>query len=220
MKNFSVAIDGPAGAGKSTIAKIIAEKLNIIYIDTGAMYRAFTLKLVKNNIDFNDIKTIKNTLRDTTIDFKNNHIFLDGIIVDEEIRTNEISSKVSLVAKIKEVREKLVEIQRDIAKNKSIIMDGRDIGTSVLPNAEFKFFITASVEERASRRYKELIDKGISIDFDKLKNDIIKRDRIDSTRSIAPLKKSEDAIEVDTTNKNINEVIELILDKMKMEGNI
>lgn len=212
MSNLVIAVDGPAGAGKSTIAKMIAKKLNIIYIDTGAMYRALTYKIIKDKINTKDISKIIEVLRDTEIDFKNNHIFLDGEIVDAEIRTNEINKNVSLIAKIKEVREKLVDIQRKIAKDNNVIMDGRDIGSYVLPNATFKFYITASPEERGRRRYEELIEKDGEISLYDIIEEVKKRDRIDSTRDISPLVKTKDAIEIDTTDKNINEVVEIVLE--------
>ena len=218
MKNISIAIDGPAGAGKSTIAKIIAKKLNIDYIDTGAMYRAFTLKLIKNNIDLEDLKTISSVLNNTSIDFNDNHIYLDGSIVDDEIRSNQISNRVSIVAKIEEVRERLVQLQKDIAKNKDIIMDGRDIGTSVLPNSKYKFFLTASVEERALRRFNELKTNSDTVELETIKKEIEKRDEIDKTREISPLIKSHDAIEIDTTNKSINDVVDIILSVVKKDS--
>lgn len=211
MRNFAIAIDGPAGSGKSTIAKKLSEILDIDYIDTGAMYRAFALKILKCNIIINDISSLNKVLNSTIIDFKDNHIFLDGQIVDEEIRKNEISAGASDVAKIFQVREKLVEIQRNISKDRSIIMDGRDIGSVVLPEAEFKFYITASIEERGKRRYKELIQKGYNVNLNEIIKEIEERDRADSTRKIAPLIKCKDAVEVDTTNKTIDEVISEML---------
>jgi cytidylate kinase len=219
MKDIlKIAIDGPAGAGKSTVAKKIAEKLNINYIDTGAMYRALTLKLLMNNIDINNKASVVNILKDTSIDFNKGHIFLDNKIVDKQIRNNSINKNVSNVAKIKEVRDALVKIQREIANNKSVIMDGRDIGTIVLPDANYKFYITASVDERAKRRYKELIEKGEkNITLDKIKEEIIKRDKIDSTREFAPLVQSNDAIEIDTTNMDIDETVQFILSIINKE---
>lgn len=211
-RSISIAIDGPAGAGKSTIAKIVASRLGIDYIDTGAMYRAFTYKLLCKNIDFNDEKTILKELEDTLIDFRENHIYLDGKIVDKQIRDNIINQNVSYIAKIKEIRDGMVRIQRNIAQDKSIVMDGRDIGTVVLPNADYKFFIVASIEERARRRYKDLLEKGeTTITLEQVKEELEKRDNIDSTREIAPLIKAEDAIKVDTTNQTIEESVDTIL---------
>jgi len=211
MKKFSIAIDGPAGAGKSTIAKIIAQRLNIEYIDTGAMYRAITLKIIRNGTDINNIDEIIELLEKTDINFINGRVYLDGEDVSEEIRLPEIGKLVSQVAAIKEVREKLVAIQRDIAKNKSVIMDGRDIGTNVLKDAEIKIFLVASVEERAKRRYKELIEKGIEVSYDDIVKEIEKRDYIDSTREVNPLRKADEAIVVSNTNKTLEEVVEEIL---------
>lgn len=218
MKNLTIAVDGPAGSGKSTISKKIAKKLNIVYIDTGAMYRALTLKILRNNISLYDKTELCKTLQNTSIDFRDNHIFLDGEKVDEEIRDNKISTNVSDVAKIKEVREKLVEIQRDIARNKSVIMDGRDIGSFVLPDANYKFYITASIEERGYRRYKELKEKGYNANLNIIIDEIRERDRIDSTREFAPLVKCADAIEIDTTDKTIEEVVTEMLEIVSRGG--
>lgn len=215
MNNLVIAIDGPSGAGKSTIAKLIAKKLNIVYIDTGAMYRALTYKLLMNKIDFSDLQKVKKILNKTHIDFKNNHIYLDEAIVDDEIRTNIINRNVSNVAKIKDVRLKLVEIQREIAKNKSVIMDGRDIGSHVLPNADFKFYLSATPEERGKRRYKELTKNNNDISLENVIKDMKERDKIDSTREISPLIKTEDAMEIDTTNKSIDEVVNFIISYVK-----
>lgn len=215
LNNLVIAIDGPSGAGKSTIAKLIAKKLNIVYIDTGAMYRALTYKLLMNKIDFSDLQKVKKILNKTHIDFKNNHIYLDEAIVDDEIRTNIINRNVSNVAKIKDVRLKLVEIQREIAKNKSVIMDGRDIGSHVLPNADFKFYLSATPEERGKRRYKELTKNNNDISLENVIKDMKERDKIDSTREISPLIKTEDAMEIDTTNKSIDEVVNFIISYVK-----
>ncbi len=207
-----IAVDGPAGAGKSTIAKKVSEILNVEYIDTGAMYRALTLKVIKNGIDSKDVKNIIRIVSSTSIYFKDNHIFLDGTRVDEEIRKNIINNNVSNVAKIKEVREELVRMQQKMAEENNVIMDGRDIGTVVLPNANFKFFVTASVEERARRRHKELLEKGEkNICYEQILSEIKERDRIDSTRKIAPLKKATDAYEIDTTNKSIKQCTDEIV---------
>lgn len=218
MSHFSIAIDGPAGAGKSTVAKLIASKLNIAYIDTGAMYRAFTLKLIDNNINLKDLETVIEVLKETSIDFKDNHIYLDGNIVDEEIRDNKISNNVSEVAKIGEVRKRLVEVQREIAENKSTVMDGRDIGSTVLKDAKHKFYLTASVEERATRRYKELKLKDDTVSLNSIKSEIETRDTMDSTRAISPLVKCDDAVEIDSTNEDIIETVERILKIVEMMG--
>ncbi|WP_026895052.1 (d)CMP kinase [Clostridiisalibacter paucivorans] len=215
MNNIVIAIDGPAGSGKSTIAKLLAKKLNIEYIDTGAMYRAITLKFLSNNIDLSDKEKVLQILENTKIDFKDKHIFLDDKIVDNEIRKNYISKNVSAIAKIKEVRLKLVKIQRFIAINKSIVMDGRDVGSYVLPNANYKFYITASPEERGLRRYKELKEKKENVILNKIIEEIKNRDRIDSTRAFSPLIKSDDAIIIDTTNKSIEIVLKEVIDHIK-----
>ena len=165
MKNLVIAVDGPAGAGKSTIAKLIAEKLNINYIDTGAMYRAITYKCLQNNIDINNEKEVISIAKDCEIDFKDNNIYLNGEILKDEIRTMEVSNNVSNVAKIKEVRYLMVDVQRNIGKINSVILDGRDIGSYVFPNADYKFFLVATPEERGKRRYKELVNKGYDVNL-------------------------------------------------------
>lgn len=209
---FSIAIDGPAGAGKSTIAKIAAQRLNIEYIDTGAMYRALTLKVLRGNIDPQNTFEIIRLMETTDIDFINNHIYLDREMVDDKIRDNIISKNVSYIAVIKEVREKMVFFQKKMATTKSVIMDGRDITTVVLPNADFKFFVTASVEIRSRRRFKELVEKGEeNISLEQIMIDIEKRDDIDSNREIAPLTKTDDSYLLDTTDKTIEECVEIIV---------
>jgi cytidylate kinase len=208
MKNISIALDGPAGAGKSTIAKLIAEKNNLIYIDTGAMYRAITLKIICCGIDINDKKAIEKILSQTKIDIKKNNVFLDGKIVTEKIRKPEINKFVSYVAKVPLIREKMVEFQRKIAVNKNVIMDGRDIATNILPDARHKFFLTASIEERAKRRFIELKQKNFQVTLKEIKEEIKNRDKIDMEREIAPLRKVEDAILIDTTGKSIDEVVQ------------
>lgn len=215
MNNLIIAIDGPAGAGKSTIAKIISKELNINYIDTGAMYRAITYKCLKNNIDINNTEEVINMAKDTEIDFRDNNIYLDNEVVNEEIRTVEVSNNVSNVAKIKEVRYLMVDVQRKIGENNSVVLDGRDIGSYVFPNADYKFFLVATPEERGSRRYKELLEKGYKVDLDEIINDIIKRDKIDSNREFAPLVKAEDALEIDTTGKSIEEVLSEVVSKIR-----
>ena len=213
---MKIAIDGPAGAGKSTIAKRVAQELFIEYIDTGSMYRALTLKVLRNKIDPMNKKKVTELLANTDIDIDNNHIYLDGVNVDDEIRENIISKNATYVATIKEVRDVMVTLQQNLAKKKSVIMDGRDITTVVLPNADFKYFVTASVEVRSKRRYKELLEKGeANITLEKIMDDIIKRDRNDSSREIAPLKKTSDSLLLDTTNKSIDECVNIIVSKVK-----
>ncbi len=216
MNNLVIAVDGPAGAGKSTIAKIIAKNLNINYIDTGAMYRAITYKCLSNNIDINNEEDIKKIAKETDIDFKNNNIYLDGNIVNDEIRTIEVSNNVSNVAKIKEVRYLMVDVQREIGKRNSVILDGRDIGSYVFPNADYKFFLIATPEERGKRRHKELTEKGYEVSLEEIINDIIKRDEIDSNREFAPLVKAQDAIEIDTTGKSIEQVVQSVIEKINI----
>ncbi len=209
-----VAIDGPAGAGKSTIAKIIAERLNILYVDTGAMYRALTWKLLSESINLKDIPNIVNIAINTSIKLDGEKVFIDGLDVTEEIRLPKVSNHVSIIARIPEVRTRLVEIQRDIAKEQSLVMDGRDIGTYVLPSAKFKFFLTATAEERANRRYIELIKKGINTSLEQLQKEIKLRDKMDSERIFSPLKPADDAIIIDTTSKSILSVSNEIMDRI------
>ena len=216
MKNLVIAVDGPAGAGKSTIAKIIAKDLNINYIDTGAMYRAITYKCLSNNIDINNEEAVKEIAKQTDIDFKDNNIYLDGKIVNDEIRTIEVSNNVSNVAKIKEVRYLMVDVQREIGKRNSVILDGRDIGSYVFPNADYKFFLVATPEERGKRRHKELTEKGYEVSLEEIISDIIRRDEIDSNREFAPLVKAEDAIEIDTTGKGIEQVVQSVIEKINI----
>lgn len=211
-----IAVDGPSGAGKSTIAKIIAEKLNIDYIDTGAMYRAIGLKMMNGGIsrEEEDVEERQKVLDDTTIDFDNGVILLDGEDVSGLIRTPEVSMAASDYSRLPEVREKLVAIQREIGHRKSVVMDGRDIGTNVFPDAQYKFFLTATAEERAKRRVAELIEKGQDVDYEATLEDIKQRDYNDSHRKLNPLKKADDAIEIDTTDMSIEEVTQAILDEI------
>ncbi|MCT4594708.1 MAG: (d)CMP kinase [Anaeromicrobium sp.] len=211
MRRITIALDGPAGAGKSTVAKKIAKLKNLVYIDTGAMYRAVTLNFLKNEISIENEKQVNEALSKIDMDLDSSNVYLNGECVNEEIRTPLVTKNVSAVSAIGKVRQKMVELQRKISEGKSVIMDGRDIGTFVLPKAEYKFFLTASIEERAHRRYEELIKKGFDVNLEDIKKDIGRRDKIDSEREIAPLKKAEDAIEIDSTSKNINEVIKEIL---------
>ena len=205
-----IAIDGPAGSGKSTIAKLIAEDLGLVYLDTGAMYRLVTLKALNDGILGNLDKIIK-MLDNLRIDIKQNGFYLDDTNVSEEIRKPVVSENVSDIAAIREVREKMVDLQRKFSESKNVILDGRDIGTVVFPNADVKIFLIADAKERANRRYKELIAKGENVRIEEIYENILKRDEIDSTRKESPLKKADNAIEVDTTSKNIEEVKNEIL---------
>ena len=205
-----IAIDGPAGSGKSTIAKLIAEDLGLVYLDTGAMYRLVTLKALNEGI-LGDFEKIKKMLNNLNIDIKENGFYLDNIDVSDEIRKPIVSENVSDIAAIREVREKMVDLQRKFSESKNVILDGRDIGTVVFPNANVKIFLVADAKERANRRYKELVKKGENVKIEEIYENILKRDEIDSTRKESPLKKAKDAIEVDTTSKNIEEVKNEIL---------
>lgn len=213
-KIIRVAIDGPSGAGKSTIAKAVAKKMNIDYIDTGAMYRAVGLKVKNCGIDLKDEAAMAAMLAETDIDFVNGDIILDGTVVNKEIRANDMSMMASNVSALPAVRAKLVELQRKMGQTKSIIMDGRDIGTNVLTDAEVKIFMTASAEERADRRYRELIEKGQDVTYEQILEDIKQRDHNDSTRALNPLKKADGAIELDTTGMSIEEVTEFIMNEV------
>ncbi|WP_448820888.1 (d)CMP kinase [Cetobacterium sp.] len=215
MKNYIIALDGPAGSGKSTIAKIIAKNFNLTYLDTGAMYRMVALYILENNIDFNNVTAVEKILDSIQVDIVDNKFILNGKDVSLEIRTPEVTKIVSPVSAIKAVRVKLVDLQRKISKGKKVILDGRDIGTVVFPNADLKIFLIASPEERAKRRVKDYASKGISENFETVLKDIIERDHSDSTREESPLKKAEDAIEVDTSSLNIAESVQVISNLIK-----
>ena len=206
-----IAIDGPGGAGKSTIAKLVGDKLGLEYIDTGAMYRAVGLKLNRKGIKPDDLISISNVLEETTIDFVNGKIILDGDDVSDIIRTQEISKFASIYSQIPEVRSKLVDIQRRIAAGKSVIMDGRDIGTNVLTDAELKVFLTADSMVRARRRYEELRSKGVNANLDDIHEEIKDRDYQDMHRKLNPLVQAEDAIRLDTSDMTIDEVVNTIV---------
>jgi len=211
---FRIAIDGPSGAGKSTIAKAVAKALNIDYIDTGAMYRATGYKMNRDGIPFEEDEAgvLKQMLDSTDIDFSDGNIILDGEIVNDLIRTPEVSMLASKCSALPSVRAKLVEIQRGMGMRKSVIMDGRDIGTNVLKDAEYKIFLTASAEERARRRFKELQEKGETQTFEEVLEDIKQRDHNDMTRELNPLCKAEDAVELDTTGMGVDEVVAAVLE--------
>ncbi|NMO78269.1 MULTISPECIES: (d)CMP kinase [Niallia] len=215
-KKISIAIDGPAAAGKSTVAKIVAEQLGYIYIDTGAMYRALTYKAINHNLNLEDEKSLINMLNETVIELfpgeQGQLIFLDNKDVTKEVRSSEVTNSVSIVSKHKLVREEMVRRQQMFAVNGGVVMDGRDIGTHVIPAAEVKIFLLASVDERAIRRHKENVLKGYESDLEQLKQEIAARDKLDSEREIAPLKKADDAIEMDTTSLSINDVVEKIME--------
>ncbi|MDK0862737.1 (d)CMP kinase [Clostridium perfringens] len=212
---ITVAIDGPAGAGKSTIAKIIGEKFNLMYINTGSMYRAVTLKALENNISANEVDKLLVMIDGMDMHFENDELILNGENINSLITMPNISKNVSAYASIREVRGRLVNLMRKMALKYSVIMDGRDIGTVVLKDANFKFFLTASPEERADRRYKELMEKGVEVNYDEILQDIIKRDYLDSNREVDPLRKAEDAIEIDTTGIGIMGVVEKISSYME-----
>lgn len=211
-----IAIDGPAGAGKSTVAKRVADKLGIIYIDTGAMYRALTLKALREDIDLNNEDKLAHLAHRTDIRLEKlgdeDRVLLDDEDVSQEVRNQKVSNYVSLVAKVAAVRKQLVNLQRRMARNRGVIMDGRDIGTVVLPDADLKIFLTASVEERARRRYEELQEEDKNIGFDELKREILRRDKLDQEREVAPLKKAKDAIELDSTDLTVKEVVRQVIE--------
>lgn len=218
MKAIRIAIDGPASSGKSTVAKIIAKNLGYTYLDTGAMYRSATYIALKNGYHKEDVNLILQELAERPISFKkaadgSQLVFLGDQDVTMAIRQNDVTNNVSWVSALPEIREELVKQQRRIARTGAIIMDGRDIGTVVLPDAELKIFLIASVEERAQRRYQENIEKGIATDFDTLKTEIAARDYKDSHRQVSPLKAADDAIIFDTTGITISAVVQFIQEK-------
>lgn len=213
---FNVAIDGPAGAGKSTIAKRIAKEKNYIYVDTGAMYRAMALYLIRQNIAPTDVEAISKacTLADISIQYQDGEqvVILNGETVNAYLRTEEVGNMASYSSAVPAVREKLVELQRKLAKTADVVMDGRDIGTVVLPDADVKIYLTASSHTRAKRRYLELIEKGQTADMEQIEQDIIERDYRDMHREHSPLRQAEDAVLLDSSDLTIEEVVERILD--------
>lgn len=206
-----IAIDGPGGAGKSTIAKMVAEKMSMEYIDTGAMYRSIGWLFLKNHVDTEDEDVVRKILEETTMDFEDNHVILNGQDISGEIRTPEISKAASICSKLPAVRSKLVALQREIAEGKSVVMDGRDIGTNVLPNAELKIFLTADPMVRAKRRYDQLVEAGKEADLESICADIKERDYQDTHRELNPLRQAEDAVLLDTSNMTIEEVLQQIM---------
>lgn len=220
---ISIALDGPAGAGKSTIAKGAAKALGFIYVDTGALYRTVGLKFMREGYDTNLDCDIDSVLKMIEVDIKfidgTQHVFLNGEDVSEAIRTPEASMMASAVSAKPPVRAFLLEMQRKLARENNVLMDGRDIGTVVLPNATLKFFVTASVEERATRRYKELREKGMDVKYEDIYNDIETRDYQDSHREIAPLKPAEDSILFDTTGNTLEESLTKLINTIKEKIN-
>lgn len=217
MKRIVIAIDGPAASGKSTTAKLTAEKLNYIHVDTGAMYRALTLKIIKDNIDPEDESSVYNAIRDCNIEFerksKVTKVLLNSEDVTETIRTKEVTAAVSAVSSYKRVRDLMVEQQRKLCTDGGVVLEGRDIGTVVVPNADLKIFMIASIEERAKRRQKELAEKGTTADVEDLIKEINERDAKDSNRTESPLKKADDGIILDTSNLTINQQVDFIVNK-------
>lgn len=207
---ISVAIDGPAGAGKSTIAKLVSKRFDLMYINTGAMYRAVALKAQEQNLQPENVQEICNIIKTMEMHFENDDLILNGENIQDKITTPNISNIVSGYASISEVRAILVKLQREMSSKFSVIMDGRDIGTVVLKDANFKFFLTASPEQRATRRFKELQERNIECSYDQILKDIIDRDYKDTHRATDPLKKANDAIEIDSTNLDINGVVNVI----------
>lgn len=221
--NLTIAIDGPASSGKSTVAKNIANDLNLIYVDTGAMYRALTYQALKQNINIKDEQALMDLLKETVITLtkseKGQSVFVNDEEVTEHIRQNDVTNTVSVVAAHPQVRTEMVIRQQKLAENNGVVMDGRDIGTVVLPDSDIKIFLVASVKERAERRHKENRSKGIFSDLEQLKKDIAERDYKDSTRDTSPLKQAEDAIRIDTTKLSIEEVVIKVKDLIHSKAN-
>lgn len=214
-----VAIDGPAGTGKGTISKLIAERLKYTYIDTGAMYRAITLKMLENNVQRDDLSGIHNLLENTSLDFdESQNILLDGVNVSTQIRTQIVNENVSPVSAIKIIREKLVDLQRKLGSAKDVVMEGRDITTVVFPNADLKIYLTATLDERAKRRYKEMIDKGMDVSYQQVYNTIKARDENDINKEYGALKIAEGAVVIDSTDMSIEDVYNEILKYINMKG--
>ncbi|MDF9653452.1 (d)CMP kinase [Bacillus cereus] len=214
-KRISIAIDGPAAAGKSTVAKVVAKELSYVYIDTGAMYRTLTYAALEQKVDIENEEQLMEVVKNVNIEFQQGEntqlVFLNGQDVSEVIRTPDVTNRVSIVAKHRLVREEMVRRQQELAKKGGVVMDGRDIGTHVLPDAEVKIFMLASVEERAERRHLENSNKGFDSNLEQLKEEIAQRDKLDSEREVSPLKKADDALELDTTSLSIEEVVQKIM---------
>ena len=214
-KRISIAIDGPAAAGKSTVAKVVAKELSYVYIDTGAMYRTLTYAALEQKVDIENEEQLMEVVKNVNIEFQQGEntqlVFLNGQDVSEVIRTPDVTNRVSIVAKHRLVREEMVRRQQELAEKGGVVMDGRDIGTHVLPDAEVKIFMLASVEERAERRHLENLNKGFDSNLEQLKEEIAQRDKLDSEREVSPLKKADDALELDTTSLSIEEVVQKIM---------
>lgn len=218
-KNYVIAIDGEAGTGKSTLAKSIAKKYKIVYMDTGAMYRCVTLEMLNKDISMDDVEKIEKMLDDIKIEIRNDNnedkFFLNGKDVTKKIREQKVNDNVSQVSHIPIVRERMVELQRKLANGKKIVMEGRDIGTNVFPNAQVKIYLTASAHVKAKRRYEQNKEKGINIPFEEIYNNVVFRDNNDKNSNVAPLKKAADAFELDTTNYTLDEVENIVVNKIK-----
>ena len=218
-KNYVIAIDGEAGTGKSTLAKSIAKKYKIVYMDTGAMYRCVTLEMLNKDISMDDVEKIEKMLDDIKIEIRNDNnedkFFLNGKDVTKKIREQKVNDNVSQVSHIPIVRERMVELQRKLANGKKIVMEGRDIGTNVFPNAQVKIYLTASAHIKAKRRYEQNKEKGINIPFEEIYNNVVFRDNNDKNSNVAPLKKAADAFELDTTNYTLDEVENIVVNKIK-----
>ena len=216
---FIVAVDGTAGSGKGTITKIVAQRLNLVSIDTGAMYRCVALECINQNIEYTEIEKIKKVLEHINIELKKENdqqlVFLNGKDVTRNIRTTEVDNQVAKFAAIKEVREKITPMQRQLGKNSDIIMEGRDIGTVVFPNADVKVFLDCSVEERAMRRYKQNLEKGITSTYEEVLAGIKERHRLETEREIAPLTKAPDAVYIDSTGMTIEQEAEAVINVIK-----
>ncbi len=223
QKSIIIAIDGPAASGKSSVAKKMADKLGYLYVDTGAMYRAITFYALEHGIE-NDDNAVIDAAKKINLDLKYENgltsVFIDGIDVTEKIRTPKVNAKVSDISKIKDVRIEMVKLQRRFGENKNLIVEGRDTTTVVFPNADLKIYLTAEPEERAKRRYLEFKEKGVEVTLEEVRKSLLNRDNIDSSREVSPLKKANDAIEIDTTNMTVEEEIEKIVERVKELNNV
>ncbi|WP_040951214.1 (d)CMP kinase [Gorillibacterium massiliense] len=221
MVKFNIALDGPAGAGKSTVARLVAKELGFVYVDTGSMYRAVTWKIIQLGLRTDDTPAIVTAAQNLKLELKpgdnGQQVFVDGVDVTSLIRSAEINANVSQVSQIPEIRQRLTDIQKNLATGKGIVMDGRDIGTKVLPDAEVKVFLTASARRRAERRYKEAPDSAMTLD--ELEADITRRDRMDAERELSPLRKAEDAVRLDTTELALDEVVQAVLQLCRTKVN-